>query len=231
MKYNLIEMNSKQIKPKYYIGNLEFNTKKECENYTRNVINLLGCCTIKKDNLHFDFFINLLKNHQDCEMKTGVGIDYFYIKPNLLLKKCYQTMIKRIDGSDIDFSWVHCCQFKERTPNYNLVCALRSSIKDVIINYKQNQAKLICNICKSENESYENYHVDHNNPSFQTLKNNFLQQTTIPIPLIFGECTKYNLTIFNDEDKKFENDWIQYHNNHCNLQILCKKCNLSKTKI
>ena len=31
------------MKQKYYIGELEFKTKKECENYTRNIINNLKC--------------------------------------------------------------------------------------------------------------------------------------------------------------------------------------------
>ena len=46
------------MKQKYYIGELEFKTKKECENYTRNVINNLGCCIINKDHTLFNFFDN-----------------------------------------------------------------------------------------------------------------------------------------------------------------------------
>jgi len=44
------------MKPKYYIGELEFKTKKDCETYTRNIINTLGCCEINKDNAYFIFF-------------------------------------------------------------------------------------------------------------------------------------------------------------------------------
>ena len=107
-------------------------------------------------------------------------------------------MIKRLDGSEIDFSWVYCCQFKERTTSDDLSKAMREAIK-----YKQKQSKLICNFCKSENEVYENYHVDHHNPSFQTLKDNFLQLTKKQLPLSFGDCKIYKLTIFKDEDEDF----------------------------
>jgi hypothetical protein len=40
---------SKNTKPKYNIGDLEFKTKKECESYTRNIINNLGC-NLRKSN-------------------------------------------------------------------------------------------------------------------------------------------------------------------------------------
>jgi len=213
---------------KYNIGDIHFKTKKECENYTRNIINNLGCCIIKKNHTHFSFFDNLIKNHPEYNDKIGIGIDYFYIEPNAINNKYYQTMIKRLDGSETDFSWVYCCQFKERATKYDLVCAMREAIKYDTINYKKKQNKLICNFCKTEKELYENYHVDHHNPSFQTLKNNFLQLTKKTIPLSFGDCKKYKLSIFKYEDEDFKNDWVDYHNQNCNFQILCRDCNIRK---
>ena len=218
------------MKQKYYIGDLEFKTKKECETYTRNIINNLGCCIIKKDHIQFNFFLNLLQNHPDYDFKKGVGVDYFYIQPNPLVKKYFQTMIKRLDGSEIDFSWVYCCQFKDRTTSYNLTVSMRRAISDDTINYKQKQSKLICKFCLTEDENYENYHVDHHNPSFKTLKDNFLQLTKKQIPSTFGDCKIYKLTVFKDEDEDFKNEWIEYHIKNCNLQILCRDCNLRKKK-
>jgi hypothetical protein len=218
------------MKQTYHIGELVFKTKKECGDYTRTIINNLGCCIINKDHTSFNFFNNLIQNHPDYYDKKGVGIDYFYIQPNPLVNKYYQTMIKRIDGSETDFSWVYCCQFKERTTSDDLVRSMRTAIKNDIIQYKQSQNKLICNYCKTENELYENYHVDHHNPSFQILKDNFLQLSTKQIPTTFGDCQIYQLTIFKHEDQDFENDWVEYHNANCNFQILCRDCNLRKKK-
>jgi hypothetical protein len=189
------------MKQKYNIGDLYFKTKKECENYTRNIINNLGCCIIKNDHTHFNFLFNLIQNHPEYDIKKGVGINYFYIIPNPINNKYYQTMIKRLDESEIDFSWVYFCQFKERTKCDDLIRSMRSAIKDDTIKYKQEQNKLICNFCKNENEIYENYHVDHHNPSFQTLKNDFLQLTTKPLPLVFDDNPKYNLAMFNDKNE------------------------------
>lgn len=218
---------------KYYIGVLEFKTKKECENYTRNIINSLGCCIINIGHIQFNFLYDLFRNHSEYKIKKGVGIDYFYIQHNPFNKKYYQTMIKRLDGSDIDFSWVFCCQFKERTHRFALIQCMRQSIKDTTIKYKYSKDILICNFCKTTDELYENFHVDHYNPSFQQLKNNFLElvkKEGKEEPLTFDDCKKYNVNIFKDTDADFKNDWIDYHNKNCNLQILCRDCNLRKKK-
>lgn len=139
-------------------------------------------------------------------------------------------MIKRTDESIIDFSWVYCCKFKLRTQNEDLLRAMRESVKDYTMNFKQKQNKLICNFCKNENDLYENYHVDHDNPSFYEIKNNFLNFTKLNIPSEFGDCKSTNLTIFLKEDEIFKNEWIDFHNKSCNFQILCRKCNLRKKK-
>ena len=109
-------MTTKATKEKYYIGDLGFKTKKECETYTRNIINSLEIVKITKDHKYFSFFEDLLKNHLDYDDKRGTGIDYFYIQRNPLNSRQYQPMIKRLDGSYISFSWIHCCQFKEPKP-------------------------------------------------------------------------------------------------------------------
>ena len=103
-------------------------------------------------------------------IKNGVGIDYFYIIPNPINHNYYQTMIKRLDKSIIDFSWVYCCKFKVRSITEDLTTAMREAIKEETIAYKKNQIKLQCNICKSDNELYTDYQVDHDFPPFRDIK-------------------------------------------------------------
>ena len=81
----------------------------------KNINKKIGCCTIHKEHDDFIFFNHLLKNHDEHIQKIGVGVHYFYIIPNPLNDKSYQTMIKRLDDSIIDFSWVYCCNFKARS--------------------------------------------------------------------------------------------------------------------
>jgi hypothetical protein len=139
-------------------------------------------------------------------------------------------MIKRIDGTIIDFSWMQCCKFKEKTELNYLTEAMRTAIKETVIEFKKNQKALSCNQCKTVEKSYEDFHVDHDNPSFQLLKNSFLKETLIETPTEFSNCPKYQLTTFKAENKKFKDAWVCFHNSNCKLQILCRDCNLKKRK-
>ena len=51
--------------------------------------------------------------------------------------KYVQTMISRLDGSNIDFSWVMCTQFKDKTPMQNLIVAMRETISYDTSKYKR----------------------------------------------------------------------------------------------
>lgn len=205
------------------IGNIEFKTKKECENFTRTKITELGCCKINKENIDYMFFYELLNNHPKFETKIGTGIDYFYIQKNKLNPKSYQTMIKRVDGTYDDFSWVYCCKFKERTTIFYLLRAMRQTISIDTIEYKKNN-KLICAICNNSKNAYHDYHVDHKYPSFNTISNNFIELNTPPTT--FNHSTQ--ITTFNEKDNIFKKNWYNYHKQNSSFQILCSHCNTSK---
>lgn len=215
---------------KCFIGNLEFKTKKECLNYTRNFIRNLGVCKIDKENANYSFFKYLLKNHPEYDDKKGVGIDYFYIELNKLNRNAYQTMIRRLDGTEIDFSWVYCCEFKRRKITQDLTNAMRQAISQGTIKYKISN-NLICNFCKKENEDdedYSDFHVDHIHP-FSLIKDSFIKSTKLNIPDKFEDCVYSKMAIFRTEDIDFRNEWVKYHNNIAKYQILCRNCNIIKS--
>ena len=65
--------------------------------------------------------------------------------------------------------------------------------------------------------------------AFNKLFHDFVASNNNDI-IQFEEYDKTNLTYFHSDDILFQNDWIKYHQDNCYLQILCKKCNLSKPK-
>jgi hypothetical protein len=211
---------------KYFIGELGFKTKKDCLSHTRNIINGLVCGKINKDHIQYDFLENLLKNHDHYEEKKGEGIDYFFIIPDPLDKRYFQTWIKRINDTEVVFSWNHCCKFKPRTHTELLTDAMREAIHEDIYELKMNQV-MKCNLCKTIDHVCADFHVDHDDPPFREIKENFLKQTNLPIPNIFG-TSQYRLIKFTPDDISFKNDWIAYHKNTAVLQILCKYCNFKK---
>jgi len=211
---------------KYNIGQLGFKTKDAAKKYTRSIINTLGVCIIDKDHEAFEFMYNLIQNHSEREIKIGVGIDYFelYVHP---LFKNLSPLLHRIDGSVIDFSWIHCCEFKPRPPIVNFKSALRMAIYPQTSKFKQNNV-LICNLCKSDSLFSNEYHVDHVKP-FSLLLTEFMKVMTYPMPEIFDDDPLTNNAIFRIEDKALETQWINYHFEHASFQILCKFCNLKKS--
>jgi hypothetical protein len=214
---------------KYTIGDLTFTTKKQCEEYTRNKINSLGVCVVPKNHPDYAFFVSLLNNHSEYIEKVGCGIASFKIGLSPWNRKVFQTEIIRNDGTEDIFSWVHCCEFKKRAKDFNLSQAMRYSIRDTISEFRQRYDSLKCAFCNVDETMCDSFHIDHHEPSFKTLKADFLMARN-DIPTTFGDCLLYNNAIFKEDDNNFKNEWMDYHNTNCNLQVLCQKCNLQKAK-
>ena len=87
---------------------------------------------------------------------------------------------------------------------------------------------MICNYCNLNTYDYKDYHVDHDEPPFRTLKDNFINTTELDIPDYFSYNQNSHIYAFHEEHVDFKNAWIKYHNSHSKLQILCKSCNMRK---
>lgn len=212
---------------KYNIGDILFKTKKECEQYTRNIINKLGCCIIDNKHENFKFFKDLLKNHPEHIDKIGIGLKSFEIIRNPNNYKAYHINIIRIDNTKIDFSWIYCCKFKLINIDYLFNSALRNTINDYIQSFKNSCKIYECNICKNIKEKHL-LQVDHIT-EFKDLKNEFLLKFTGNIPTEFIECNYTYKTIFKESDYMFKNEWYNFHNSKCKLQLLCNQCHKLKT--
>jgi len=211
---------------KYKIGERFFSSKDKCYQFVKEEISKYGEGVYEKGCNLYNLLECILDNHIDKSRKIGCGIDKFVVSPN----ECgsgYMTSIKRIDGSLESFSWGDCSKSKYKTNNEKITASLRYSIIDQILDFK-NKNKLKWNICGT-NSNDDEYHVDHDNPSFSLLKNNFLKKY-IKLPNHFDKDKKTKQDKFTNNDGGFENDWKNYHKNNANLQILCKRCNMTKRR-
>ena len=105
---------------------------------------------------------------------------------------------------------------------------MRQAIAPDMVKLKKEQIGLKCSLCNISTLDYSDYHVDHNDPPFRTIRYNYSSLNGLMIPSNFDSCPQTYLTIFREEDSLFKNNWIQYHNDNCTLQILCRECNLKK---
>lgn len=200
----------------YSLLNLEFKTKKQMQDHVRNIIYLLGESIIKPDNEHFKLFQDIVKRQDVIE---------FHIIKNPINKKAFHMMYRTKKGL-VDFSWLNCGL---DSVDNSLIKAMRNEIYEDIINFKKQCEKkcVFCNVTDAE------FHVDHHEPSFKQLTETFLKDKETDF-LKYKYNNENKLTYFNDNDFRmvvFSNQWKDYHNKNCNLQILCAKCNLTKSKI
>ena len=101
--------------------------------------------------------------------------------------------------------------------------------KAVNIHKKQfrEQVKPNCNKCGIEVHGLD-AEVDHKDPTFITLFNNFFNNYNRDYILnTVGKASHEDIWYFTDLEIK--NNWIKYHLNNCNLQLLCVTCHKNKT--
>lgn len=207
------------------IGDLEFSSKKEAEDYTRAVLDEIGRgVSIYPSHPRFPFLNDLLNNHPDRARKEGSGIQSFGIQRNARDGRCHEMYIIRTDGTKETFSWRGCAGKTSLTDEQKLKKAYRCSIDSQIEEYRKSQPNR-CVVCTSADQ----LSVDHKDPTFYVLMKTFQAQTSLPVPTLFHKQAKTNAEIFRTEDKDFEDTWMEYHKKHAVLQILCDACHKAKT--
>ena len=212
-----------------------YNTQKEFENYVKNLIYKdIGICNDIKNRKPYLYnnLIELLKRHPEYISKSKDMIN-IKIQQNNLNKKGYEILIINNDNSEIDISWRTAITGSNKSKKRDLTSAMRYSIKNQILEYKNKQNNYICVKCHSN----QNIEVDHNdelNLSFDELTKNFIdimKRKNINIPDIFTETNDdaHRIT-FLEKDYNFKNEWIKYHYENASLRLLCKTCNNSRPK-
>lgn len=214
---------------KVIIGKTVYKTIKDCTEQIRKKLNKIysdGETIIKRENPNFNFIMDILNNHPSKINKIGVGIDSFLLTLNALTNKGIAIIIKRIDESTEDFSWLICTGFKKVSTRSVQLEVMRDAVKNLTINFKANN-ELVCALCDANNLNYSEYHVDHKTLPFSVIATQFLNDN-VQFPTWFD--TKPNLCghFFKKEHKEIEQQWFDYHLKHSDFQILCNSCNSKK---
>jgi len=141
------------------------------------------------------FLLDLIKNHPDYELKEGSGIKSFFIKKTPWNNNGF--WIKRIDGSETDFSYIQC--LLPRTNLQEIKCACRSAIAEDIIQQRE-----------------EGYISHHKNIPFIAIFNMWVQ--TKNIEELELEETKDNQVIIKFKDKCIAEDFRIFHNSIAEIE-------------
>jgi len=184
----------------------------------------------KLNQTEFDFIYSILKMHPQFKHKEKIGIQNIWIKKTIYNKNGF--FIERIDGTTTDFSYYKC--LNGNNPKLNVLCAFRSAIRPQIVEFRElafsNTSSLVCPIT-NEVITKENCHVDHKEPSFKKLVEEFVYTYNINVDKIeLGGTNQDNSMEIYFINSTLKKTWEDYHKQKALLQIVSAKGNLTKQK-
>jgi len=113
--------------------------------------------------------------------------------------------------------------------------AMRQSIRRQVCAFRRSAqvgSALSCRICHRQDRSLV-YHVDHDTPTFAALVQTFLAEARnaieCPGPLTI-QYGRNGRRAFPPEANRFARRWREFHQEQAVLRILCRSCNLRRTR-
>lgn len=202
-------------------------TQKDLKAYVRKVLDEINVCSSIKTfhPNHYPLFMFLFERHYSYPLKFE-GLEDIACRKNPVFKNLEIIIIKKNkQGEEIiePVSVMNTCI--NRRAKDDLTTAMRSSILPQIIEFKNNNI-LICTKCGSD----EKIHIDHYNPQFVELKNDYIEKCKMKPYMKFKKGLS-NIKEFKDEDNDFVIGWNKYHSDNSTLRVLCSSCNLKRKKI
>ena len=182
----------------------------------------------------FEFMLEVLSGHPSYETKYGAGVESMYVRTNPVYKNNRGFWLRRVDGTETDFSFVECLTPTPQIKKFAL--ALRVAIEPYTMTFKSdffaNQTGPYFCPYTGEPLEFIGSHVDHKAPhTFQKLVQDFIKTYAIDLETveIAGdyEDNVYQNTLVDEELNRL---WIEFHNDRAELQIVSQRANLSHLK-
>lgn len=188
-----------------------------------------GTKFIKGDN-EYDLLYKTLLLHPKHDVKIGEGVDYFFIQKSKWKHNQFNFMIKRLDGSDVDFSFYKCVH---NMPNISWNKIFREVIKPQINEFRNEAFKVLGVtdkfICSHTNLKYKKIyaHVDHVYPlTFDSIFSEFIMSRNINVNKL--ELTEdlgtSEIQMIVNQD--IRDDFYKFHENRAVLRLVVSTANL-----
>lgn len=197
---------------KIRIGASEFKSQTVAKKHVQSIIEQYVGENIGESSEHWGL-INALWERSPSYV---IGVLYFEVS-----RKFRGCAISAITGNGkIDWSVRGAVSGKDVNRWTMLTVAMRQAIRPQIQKFKAGCSRL-CEICQSGGK----LEIDHT-VSFKSLMRGYLDQAG-PSPDVF--VYMHAGWMFRPEDREFEANWQQYHEERCALRPLCVPCHLRCT--
>jgi hypothetical protein len=188
--------------------------------------------SIVKGTSEYDLLYETIQLHPKKDEKIGVGIDYFFVQPSKWNGKQFNFMIKRIDGSQVDFSYINCLK-KDKTVKNHWNQIFREIITPQTDAFRQKAFENVGVgdkfVCSHTNLKFSkrNAHVDHIFPlTFDSIYKEFISINNLDLSKIELTKDKGTSETIKIVDAKLREDFYNFHAERCVLRIVCSSANL-----
>lgn len=181
------------------------------------------------DGLNHEFLLALIGNHPHVAEKIGAGIQHFVVRENRFIgRKTRGFWIKRVDGSEVDFSWVEC--LTPSSHRQRVLNALRAEVQDDVFAFKQEafRGRSVAPCWLSGGwTTFDEADVHHETPFLEIVDS-----------LLHGDFDSIHVTTGASEgqigdrltDRDFADLWRDYHHKRATLHIVHRRAHQSLPK-
>lgn len=173
------------------------------------------------------FCMDLFKHHTQYTEKIGSGVRAIQVRRDEQGNRYFH--IHRLDGTDVDISWVHCITPKKDATV--VLEALRSAVKVQIQKAKDEfvRSGAICPFY-GVMLNHSNSHVDHSSPTFEEIVAMFLEHEHISLADIKVEEQQGNDFRGLPADYHLRGSWVDFHACKARLRLISSTANLSDAR-
>ena len=199
---------------KICIGPMKFTTQKSAKLFVKSIVESLIGYEVRESSEHFELLMGLW-------LRSPLfvpGVVHF-----IVAQKFSGAAMKAVtcEGQNIDWSIRSAISGKDVSRWTKLTQALRSSIRSQMQKFRvAGNGK--CELCEVEGFC----EVDHC-VRFRDLMRDYLDLRGY-FPLDYDYL--HSGFAFKSEDREFEANWQQFHQERCSLRLLCHDCHLTVTQ-
>jgi hypothetical protein len=213
-----------------------FQSKKEAQEYFRMEISSRDVGTeITSQEEFFADIRSLIERHPEREQKVGVGIEAFIVRLDDNRNK--MLWLRRTDGSSTDFSYITCIRGNGMSLRQEFAEAARKTVEPHITEFRDDYVRRFMNPdgqipCEETGVlmNIKDSHVDHFPVTFQTLVDQFLDQTSIGLTrnILSAPADRQTHTSF--VCPKTAAMFLDFHRSNATLKVVHKTVNLKRKR-
>lgn len=216
----------------YTYNDLFFRSQGKLVAHIRHILNKKYQVGQTVDNDDKAFLLDLLEDHHNPARKKGSGVKDIVIRKDPNHRSNRKFFAVRTDGTESNFSYMQCIQKDTLEKRFQAAC--REAVSEDVIAFKRavfQKGTVTCPISEKQ-VAWDTCEVDHQNPDFATLVDDFILDRNIEIKSV-EFLTSDDMGSFHS--RKFKDESLRelfrvYHNERATMVILDRDTHKAKKR-